>query len=272
MPRTRREITTQTLEACVPEIRDATQVGDPGGFKRTWRATWRGRTVAVQVLERSEPDRLEREIAALQRVNSPHVPRLFHVTELHTDGETLPVFICEFIDGCTLDEKVGRGELYQNRGSLKELALDMSLGLQAIHSNDLVHRDIKPPNIMIRTNTGRAVILDLGIAKHLDRTTITHMQPLTPGWAAPEQLRNRRVEKRADLFTLGLVLHYAAVGMHPFAGENIDRNILDGEPAVVLERSHGARWQRLIEWLLRKQPYDRPRGIDAVLCYLEESD
>jgi len=270
MRTTRREITTQTLQACVPDIEDARQVGHPGGFKRTFRATWRGRIVAVQVLERSDRDRLEREITALRRIDSPHVVRLLEVRELEVDGERLPVFICEFIDGYTLEDKVKRAELYQDRRSLKELALGISLGLQAIHSNDLVHRDIKPANVMVRKDTGRAVILDLGIAKHLDRTTITHVQPLTPGWAAPEQLRNRRVDKRADLFSLGLVLHYAAVGSHPFAGGDIDRNILDGEPAVMLEQSHGARWQRLIGWLLQKEPYDRPREIDAVLSYLKQ--
>jgi serine/threonine protein kinase len=268
----RREISTETLLACVPDIADVEHVGRPGGSKRTFRARWRGWIVAVQVVEESQPERLEREISALRRLDSPHVPRLLEVTKLQIDGDTLPVLICEFIDGYTLEEKVGRGELYEDRGSLKELAWDISLGLQAIHSNDLVHRDIKPVNIIVRRDTGRAVIVDLGIAKHLDRTTITRMQPGTPRWAAPEQILNQRVDKRADLFSLGLVLHYAAVGSHPFAGGDVMRNITEGQPAVVLERSHGADWQSLVEWLLQKQPYGRPRGIDAVLCCLGHLD
>jgi serine/threonine protein kinase len=268
----RREITTDTLQACVPDITDAHHVGRPGGSKRTFQAKWRGRVVAVQVLEQSQPERLEREITALQRVNSPHVPRLLEVTKLEIDGDTLPVFICEFIDGYTLEDKVRRGELYGDRRSLKGLAWDISLGLQAIHSNGLVHRDIKPANIIVRRNTGRAVIVDLGIAKHLDRTTITRMPLGTPGWAAPEQLLNQRVDKRTDLFSLGLVLHYAAAGSHPFAGGDINRNVLEGQPAIVLEQSHGAEWQRLVGWLLHKQPYGRPRGIELVVSSLEQLD
>jgi len=268
----RREITTDTLQACVPDITEAEHVGRPGGSKRTFRAKWRGTVVAVQVLEESQPERLEREITALRRLNSPHVPRLLEVTQLEDGGETFPVLICEFVRGCTLEEKARRGELYEDCAALKELARDISLGLQVIHSNELVHRDIKPANIIVRSDTGRAVIVDLGIAKHLDRTTITRMQPGTPGWAAPEQILNQRVDKRADLFCLGLMLHYAAVGSHPFEGADINRNIAEGQPAVVLRRSHGAQWQSLIEWLLQKQPYDRPRQIEAVLSCLEQLD
>jgi len=267
--RSRREISAATLQACVPGILGAEAVGRPGGSKRTFRATWQGKVVAVQVLEESQPERLEREVTALRRVNSPYVPRLLEVSELRDDGETLPVFICEFIDGCTLEEKVSRGEFYGDCGALKGLARDLSLGLLAIHSNDFVHRDIKPGNIIIRRETGHPVIVDLGIAKHLDRTTITRLQPLTPGWAAPEQILNQRVDKRADLFCLGLVLHYAAVGTHPFAGADISRNIAEQPPTVTVEPSHGVVWKNLIAWLLGKQPYERPRRIEAVLCYLE---
>jgi len=265
----RREISAQTLQACVDGIAHAEPVGRPGGSKRTFRATWRGQVVAVQVLEESLPERLEREITALRRVNSPYVPRLLEVAELKESGETFPVFICEFIEGCTLEEKVSRGDTYADSGSLKGLARDVALGLEAIHSNDLVHRDIKPGNIIIRKETGRAVIVDLGIAKHLDRTTITRLQPGTHGWAAPEQILNQRVDKRADLFCLGLLLHYAAVGTHPFSGREMNRNIAEGVPRITLEASHGIAWKKLLEWLLGKQPYERPRGIDAVLRHME---
>jgi serine/threonine protein kinase len=268
--RPRREINAETLQACVPGIVGAEPVGHPGGSKRTFRATWQGEIVAVQVLEESQPERLEREITALRRLNSPYVPRLVEVVELRDGGDTFPVFICEFIEGCTLEEKVGRGELYGECGALKALALDVSLGLQAIHWNDLVHRDIKPGNVIIRRETGRAVIVDLGIAKHLDRTTITRLQPGTPGWAAPEQILNQRVDRRADLFCLGLVLHYAGVGIHPFAGGNMSQNIAEQPPRIAVEASHGVVWKNLLEWLLAKQPYERPRRIEAVLSYLEE--
>jgi serine/threonine protein kinase len=267
--RARGEISAETLQACVSGIADAEPVGEPGGFKRTFRASWHGEVVAVQVLERSQPERLEREICALRRIESEHVPRLLDVTELNLGTETLPVFICEFIEGVTLEEKVRDGQLYGGSTELQKLAVDISLGLVAIHSNNLVHRDVKPENIIIRQGTGMAVIVDLGIAKHLDRTTITRAQPGTPGWAAPEQILNQPVDKRADLFCLGLVLHYAAVGTHPFDGGEVNRNIAEGAPVVGVEASHGVAWKRLIEWLLGKQPYERPRRIELVLRYLE---
>ncbi|MGA2285955.1 MAG: serine/threonine-protein kinase [Dehalococcoidia bacterium] len=247
-------------EACI--------VGRPGGSKRTFRAKWNGQVVAVQVLENAAADRLEREIVALQRVSSPFVPRLLKVAELKDREDTLPVFICEFIEGPTLEERVSRGEVYGQAKALKALAFDLARGLQTIHSNNLVHRDFKPGNIIIREN-GHAAIVDLGIAKHLDKTTITRLQPGTRGWAAPEQILNQRVDRRADLFCLGLVLHFAAVGAHPFEGGDVNRNIAEGTPNLCLEPSHGTAWQQFVERLLGKQPYERPRGIDVVLRYLE---
>lgn len=265
----RPEIRAEELERCLPGVTDAEAVGRPGGSKRTFRANWRGQVVAVQVLEVFQLQRLEREIAALQRLNCRHVPRLLDVTYLKTGDEKLPVFICEFVEGRTLEERVRAGDLYDESATLKGLACDVSLGLQALHSNSLVHRDIKPGNVIVSSESGLAVIVDLGIAKHLDRTTITQAQPRTPGWGAPEQILNHPVDRRTDLFCLGLLLHYAAVGRHPFAGGDVDVNIVEGSPTVSLEASHGVGWKRLIEWLLQKQPYDRPRRIEVVLSCLE---
>jgi len=268
--RSRREISVQTLERCLSGVTCARPVGQRGGSKRTFRATWRGQVVAVQVLEQTQPDRLEREILALRAIDSPHVPRLLDVLELRDGKDVLPVLICEFIEGCTLDDRVSRQGLYTDRDALRALALDIAHGLRAIHNNNLVHRDIKPNNIIIREGVGQAVVVDLGIAKHLDKTTITLLnQPQTHGWAAPEQIVNQRVGKRADLFCLGLVLHYAATGIHPFLGADTNHNIVHGVPNIALEASHGAAWRDLLEWLLGKQPYERPRSIDVVIRHME---
>lgn len=265
----RPRITPEVLRQCLPALINPSPVGEPGGSKRTFQAEWRGRTVAVQVFEQFGRERLDREIQALMRVESSHVPRLLDVTHIRHENRTLPVFICEFIEGHTLGEVIGSGSLFDAH-ALRTLARDVCMGLGAIHSCHLVHRDIKPFNIIVRSCDGSAVVVDLGVAKHLDRTPITVVEPGTWGWKAPEQIANQRVDRRADLFSLGLVLHYAAVGKHPFEPGDINDNILHAEPAIVMENSHGAGWCRLVAWLLCRQPYERPRSVDAVLRRLEE--
>jgi serine/threonine protein kinase len=265
----RPEITAEFLKQCMPELMDPRPVGDPGGSKRTFRAEWRGQTVAAQVIEEFQPERLEREIAALRRVDSDYVPHLLAVAELDYDGRPLPVLICEYVDGLTLDAQVKSGVRYDAR-SLKNLAVDISTGLLAIHSCDLVHRDLKPANVIIRASSSSPVIVDLGVAKHLDRTTITRAQPGTPGWAAPEQLLNERVDRRADLFSLGVLLHYAACGVHSFAPGDLNENIVSALPEIAIRSSHGAEWERLLTWLMARQAYSRPRQIQVVLTCLED--
>lgn len=246
-----------------------------GGFKCTFRAKLDGVTVAVQVHDpgRVSPVRLDREIDAMLSVEAENVARLVKVTSFEEDGRVYPVFICEYVDGTTLADLIESGQRFTWDG-VGRIALGITQGLVAIHSSQLIHRDIKPANVMIRSGSGSPVILDLGVAKHLDKETLTPtgLQPGTRVWMAPEQLRGEKfIDYRADLFALGLVLYFAAAGEYPFVGADLTEDILERDPTPLDERALGMRpgFSQLVSRLMSKKAYLRPRTAAAVLEELE---
>ena len=140
-----------------------------------------------------------REVRAAREVVSPNVCRVFDLIEV--DG--LELVSMEYVDGATLLE------VTQERGPLElreasEIASQLLAGLQAVHDTGLVHRDVKPENIML-TRTGRVVLMDLGLAKQASDTGTGSVSG-TPAYMAPEQARGDAVDGRADVYAAGVVL------------------------------------------------------------------
>lgn len=242
----------------------------PGGFKKTLHGRWDGKDVAVQIHFRHDRNRLPRETEALRSVDSPHVAKLIAEFMLDVDGREVPVYLCEFIQGRTLSRVLGEdGPLSEKR--VVDVGVGLTSGLEAIHAKKLVHRDIKPENIMIE-NSGRPVILDLGVAKHLDKTTVTAAgrQPGTLGWMAPEQYTGEvPIDRRCDLFGLGLVIFCVRTGRHPFSGSDpvsLQESILRDEPDRMPTETEGLA--QLVKHLLEKKPYLRPRSATMVAAAL----
>ncbi len=144
-------------------------------------------------------DLLRREVRSAREVISPNVCRIFDLVEV--DGQELVSM--EYIDGVTLLK------VLQERGPLplreaREIASQFLGGLEAIHKAGLVHRDVKPENVMI-TRAGRVVLMDFGLAKPVVGPG-TGTVSGTPAYMAPEQLRGEAVDARADVFSAGVVL------------------------------------------------------------------
>ncbi len=259
-------LTAELVERHLPDASDLQPIGRPGGFKVTFKGRWQGREAAIQVHYRFDDERLDRESAALRAIDSPHVAKLLDEAEFSIGEHEFPVYICEFIDGKTLQELVDDGCTWQ-RDELSGLARDLATGLQAIHEHRLIHRDLKPANIMLAKNGG-AVILDLGVAKHLERTTITILHPGTTGWKSPEQLQAGNIDVRSDLFCLGLVLYYAATGQHAFGSGDLDNNILTLRPRCLPENEYG-NLTMMVVGLASKEPHQRPRTASRFLNMIE---
>ncbi len=160
-------------------------------------------------------ERIEREINILKKINSQYYPKNYDFIK-YPDGRY--VILEEFIDSVPLSKSMDR--FYSPYDAL-QLTKKLITGLKIIWDKKIVHRDLKPDNILISKNNFPKII-DLGIARSLDSTTITHFLsagPCTPNYAAPELLHyeKKRIDPRTDQYNVGIILlQLLSKGIHPF--------------------------------------------------------
>lgn len=210
-----------------------------GSFGETWRLHKDGTDQAWKFLYQTgyDTDRLAREIAGLERVDSPRVVRLDGLSLVDIAGVKCPTLIFEYVPGGDLSSSIALGVIAKG-ADLVKLAHGLLVGIEALHSAKVVHRDIKPANIGLRNGQlDDPVLLDLGLAKLLDLQSITRYPGLvgTAMYAAPEQLNGERASRGSDMWALGGVLYEAATGNHPFFVEG-ERLTLD--EAIERQRMH----------------------------------
>jgi serine/threonine protein kinase len=196
-----------------------------GGMGVVFKATDRtlDETVALKTL-RTDLDesakmasRFRSEIRLARKVSSPHVCRIYEYGE---DGE-LRYISMEYVDGVTL-----RDLLHESGGLPVDVALDIVAqivaGLAAIHDIGIMHRDVKPSNLM-RTRAGVVKLMDFGIAKEIDGVTLTAAGQAvgTPEYMSPEQITGRKLDLRTDIYTTGIVLFELLTGVSPFRAEGL---------------------------------------------------
>jgi len=194
-----------------------------GGMAEVYAAHDRllGREVAVKVLR----DRFREDAAFTARFNDEarNVARLSHpnlvvVFDTGVDGDQ-PYIVMERIRGRTLQEALDAGGLTEDRGL--QVAADVCGALAYAHQNLLVHRDVKPGNIMLAED-GSVKVTDFGIARAISDETVTATAAVlgTAAYLSPEQAQGRRVDARSDLYSLGVVLYELLTGKVPFSGES----------------------------------------------------
>ncbi len=193
-----------------------------------------GRVVALKMLppaysrDAVARERLAREARAAAALSHPSIATIYALEDI--DGN---LFIAsELVRGATLRSALASGPLPRER--LLETLIQIAEALAAAHAQGIVHRDLKPENVL-RAPDGRIKVVDFGIARHLTPPfpdgraglTLTGAQLGTPGYMAPEQLRGRAIDARADVFAFGVMAYELATGTHPFGGS---------DPAALLER------------------------------------
>ena len=202
------------------------------------------RSVAVKVLRPAvagDPNarrRLAREVETMRRVRSPYVAE---VLDTDVTSET-PYIVTRYVPGRTLDEVVTQeGPLSGSR--LIRLAAGLADALAAIHAAGVVHRDLKPGNVMMMN--GDPVVIDFGIAQALDSTrlTMTGMFMGTPGYLSPEVIEGQNSTSFSDVHAWGATVAFAATGRPPFGSgsyETIFYRIVNGKPDL---SGVPARWR-----------------------------
>lgn len=197
-----------------------------GGMGTVYEATDERlqRRVALKVLSgdlASDPKfvaRFKHEAQALASLNSPYVAQIYFVS----DTESPPFFAMELIEGTTLQRVLVEQGRLPLRRSL-ELTVQIARGLQAAAEKGIVHRDMKPDNVMLTTR-GQAKLTDFGLVKSLDRDPgLTSQWSVmgTPLYMSPEQARGEEVDFRTDIYSLGATLFHMLTGQPPFRGESV---------------------------------------------------
>jgi len=178
-------------------------------------------------LDAKQDKRVQREIEAMKHLRHPALATLLEEGTIVIGGKQVRFIAWQFIEGEALDTKLSKGQLQEV--AVVRIAADVTGAIVALWSRRIVHRDIAPKNIMIKPD-GRAILIDLGGARHLDNTTITApgLTFGTVGYFSPEQYRaERALTSASDIFTLAVVLLECLIGRHP---TNLDQQQLVTTP------------------------------------------
>lgn len=193
-----------------------------GGMANVYRAEDHrlNRSVAIKVLktEYSEDTKFvtkfRQEAQAVARLSHPNVVAVYDVGE----DDDMHYFVMEFVDGITLKKYIEKKGTLSVREAVG-VTLQIASGLEAAHSNHIIHRDIKPQNIMLAKD-GTAKVMDFGIAKAASSNTITASAMGSVHYISPEQARGGFSDEKSDIYSLGVSMYEMLSGTLPFEGES----------------------------------------------------
>ncbi|MCK4546374.1 MAG: protein kinase [Candidatus Eisenbacteria sp.] len=212
-----------------------------------------------------EKARFVREAQAAAALTHPNICTIYGISE--AEGQT---FIeMAYVEGRSLKEAIARGPLDSDEAI--RIAFQITEGLREAHEKGVIHRDIKPANIMI-TRDGRPIIMDFGLAKLVESTTVTRTGAVggTAAYMSPEQARGETIDHRTDLWSLGVVLYEMVTGQRPFKSDYEQAAvyaILNEDPPSPSELRPDAPEELVhtIRKLLEKDPGNRYQTADGVL-------
>jgi serine/threonine protein kinase len=253
-----------------------------GGMSTVYRAHDEvlGRTVAVKILgsQSSDPALMRREkieVALLASLNHPALVTLYDADVTPWEGGERSFLVMEFVDGPTLDARIRTGPV--SHADLTRMLIDLADALHVVHRAGVVHRDIKPGNILLapshRPNREfSAKLADFGIASLVDSTRITATGTVvgTAAYLSPEQARGQRVGPATDIYSLGLVLLEAATGTREFPGSLLESLTARMNRDPVIPGSLGYDWKSTLTAMTARDPAVRPTA-EQLLIWAESS-
>jgi serine/threonine-protein kinase len=275
--------TVKLARAALPELEDLEVLGEIGrgatGRVYVARQKLLDRTVAVKALKAQyatgtrERERFLREGMLAARVKSPHVVEVYDVRVV---GDRCYI-IMELVQGPSAKDRLGQGQMAIVE-ALK-IGEDIALALAAAADAGIVHRDVKPGNILIG-NDGRAKLADFGIAKVVDSSSIRPLTATGDGlgtlaYVSPEQAENaKQVDRRTDIYGLGATIYHLIAGRPPFlpTSARVLLDILDKPPPPIQESRSECPEDIavLVHRMLEKDPNKRPQSAREVAMVLKD--
>jgi serine/threonine protein kinase len=250
-----------------------------GGMSSVYRAfdPMLERWVAIKLMHRdisNDPDQLERfrrEARAVAQLNHPHVVTVIDAGE--DDGA--PYIVFEYVEGETLKERIRRlGRLPVSEAVA--YAIEIGRALESAHANRLVHRDVKPQNVLIDRD-GRAKVTDFGIARSLEAKGLTATGRVlgTTDYVSPEQALGHEVTGQSDIYSLGIVLYEMLTGETPFKADTqvavAMKHVRDALPDVQCRRPEiSAALAAVVERSTAKETQNRYPAVSQMVHDLEE--
>ena len=212
--------------------------------------------------------RFDNERQILADLEHPNIARILDAGETH---DQLPYFVMEYVEGVSIDRYCDQQRLTVRQRI--ELVLEVCSALQLAHQNLVVHRDLKPGNILVGAE-GVPKLIDFGIAKHLEPDSVPHdlatrldTQPMTLKYASPEQLWALPITTASDIYSLGVLLYQLLTGHDPYPFDQglaaMHRSICELEPitpSVVVGRVAKVRWSEDHQQLRTPESVSRARG------------
>jgi serine/threonine protein kinase/Tol biopolymer transport system component len=246
------------------------------------RDTRLDRTVAIKICTGHFTERFEREARAISSLNHPHICALYDIGR----EDTVEFLVMEYLEGESLEARLRKGPLAIEEAL--QIAIQIASALDAAHRRGMVHRDLKPGNVML-TRSG-AKLLDFGLAKMnettgqsgTELTQLTAPRPITTEgtivgtlqYMAPEQLEGKQADARSDIFSFGAMLYEMITGRKGFAGSSQATLIVAvmsvNPPAVsTIQPMASPLLDRLVRKCLAKSPDDRWQNAADLLSELE---
>jgi serine/threonine-protein kinase len=267
-------------QAKIPErYRLLREVGQ-GGMAVVYRAVDETlkREVAIKILHQhlaAEPEskaRLEREAQSVAKLHHENILEIFDYSGPDSPSSYI---VTEFIDGETLKEFLSARPLAFPEVAAM-IAVEIGSALAHAHAAGIIHRDVKPENVMIRKD-GLLKLMDFGIAQVVDlqRMTVTGQLLGSPAYMAPELIEGKALDFRTDVFAVGIMLYQLATGQLPFAGKNpheVLRRIVEGKflDPRTLNRRFSDGLARVVNRALARVPADRYPSLERFTADLRE--